>query len=270
MMMPGPKNLLRYEDKWETVMGMVFPGEKVIFRGKDMFKDLRNISWMELFLLGITGRRFNKKQVRLFEALWILSTSYPDPRIWNNRVASLAGTVRSTGALGISAAIAVSEAQIYGFKPIIGAYDLLTSLSIGVTEGNNLEPMILSELEKSRRLPGYARPLIREDERIGPLLEIAREIGADEGAHVQIAFQVEHILQKKRYRMKMNVAALAAALAADQGLSRSEYYYYVIPCFIAGITPCYIEANMKTPGQFLPIRCNRLNYIGKIHRKWCG
>ena len=43
-------------------------------------------------------------------ALWV-NTSYPDARIWNNRVAALAGSARSTGNLGVSAALAVSEAS---------------------------------------------------------------------------------------------------------------------------------------------------------------
>ena len=51
-------------------------------------------------------------------AIWT-HTSYPDARLWNNRVAALAGTARSTGTLGIAAALAVSEAKIYG-----GAHNL--------------------------------------------------------------------------------------------------------------------------------------------------
>lgn len=223
---------------------------------------------MELFLYGITGRSFTGNQIALFEALWSLSTSYPDPRIWNNRVASLAGTARTTGALGISAAIAVSEAKIYGYRPIIGAFDFITKADAERREKGNIEELVLSELGVSRTIPGYARPRINKDERIIPLLDRARELGFGDGEHVKTAFAIEQIFISRRYRMRMNVAALAAALAADQRLSRAEYYQFVIPCFIAGMTPCFTEASEKPEGTFLPLRCDRLTYQGPPPRSW--
>ena len=124
--MRGPKYLFESEECWHTRMGMAIPEKgKVIFRGKDLFRDLNNLPWMGLLLYGITGRIPDDKQIRLFEGIWTLCTSYPDPRIWNNRVAALAGTVRSTAALGISAATAVSEASLYGRRPDIRAVDFL-------------------------------------------------------------------------------------------------------------------------------------------------
>ena len=266
--MKGPERLAASEDNWVTTVGLAFPGERVVFRGKDLFRECRNARWMELLLLGITGRHFTENQVRLFEAIWIISTSYPDPRIWNNRVASLAGTCRTTAALGIGAGIAVSEASIYGFKPIIWAHDFVTSLRRGAEAGSDMESLVLQALKKYRSLPGYARPLINQDERVVPLLETARELGLSEGVHVGIALEVERILTDKRYRMRMNIAALAAALAADQGLSAREYYHYSIPCFLAGLLPCFIEASARDEGTFLPLPCSRVTYEGRKDRKW--
>ena len=106
--MKGPKALLESEDNWITDIGMLVPFERVIFRGKDLFKELKEIQWMGLHFYGVTGRFFSERQLRLIEAMWILSVSYPDPRIWNNRVAALAGTVRSNSPLAVSAATAVT------------------------------------------------------------------------------------------------------------------------------------------------------------------
>lgn len=266
--MSVPNILIESEDNWISMMGLAFAGERVVFRGKDLFGDLREMRWMELFLYGITGRRFTENQIVLFEALWSLSTSYPDPKIWNNRVASLAGTARTTGALGISAAIAVSEATIYGFKPIMGAYDFITKVDNERRLNGEIEKIVLASLHKARTIPGYARPRVNKDERILPLLQRACELGLGDGSHVDTAFAIEQILVSKRYRMRMNVAALAAALAADQGLSSDEYYQFVIPCFIAGMTPCFIEASTRTPGAFLPLRCTRVAYEGVPPRSW--
>src|SRR5882724_1198831 len=122
--MKGPQLLFDHQDRLATRMGGWFPGQRVVFRGKDLHVDLKDIDWLDLYVYGITGRRFTKEQIRVLHAIWTF-TSYPDPRLWNNRVAAAAGSARSTGHLAISGAIAVSEASIYGGKPVIRAIDFL-------------------------------------------------------------------------------------------------------------------------------------------------
>ena len=266
--MKGPPSLLSAENSWETRMGKSFPGERVVYRGKDLFHDLKDLTWMQLYLYGITGRHFTKQQAKLFEGMWKLSTSYPEAFLWNNRVGSLSASQRSTGALAIGAAIAVSEAGIYGGLPIIRAIDFLTRTKLKLDQGMNLQAIVEEELEKFRGIPGYGRPIANKDERIAPLLSLASELNMAEGRYTQLAFAVEKILLHGRRRMCMNVAALAGALAADQGLSKREYYLFAIPCFLAGITPCFLEANEHPEGTFLPISCKRINYSGSQPRKW--
>ena len=249
-------------------MGMVFAGERVVFRGKDLFTELRDVRWMELFLLGITGRRFDERQIRLFEAIWSLGTSYPDPRIWNNRIMSLAGTTRSTANLGTAAAMAVSEASIYGRRPDVRSIDFLLRTAKKLNSGLDLWQMLKDELTKYRGIPGYGRPLTNRDERIQPVCEVARELGFGDGAHLRLIFRIEELLIANRYRMRMNAAALGAALAADQGLSVREYYMYLIPSFLGGMLPCYIEAFDRPEGTFLPLSCDQLAYEGRSVRRW--
>ncbi len=264
----NPSDVAEFEDRWPTKMGGVLAGERVVFRGIDLFHGLRDIRWMELFLYGITGRRFDEKQVMLFESIWSFGTSYPDPRIWNNRIASLAGTTRSTATLGISAATAVSEARIYGRYPDIRAIDFLIRAKKAVEVGAKLEDVILEEMKKHRGIAGYRRPLTNSDERIAPGLAVARKLGYEDGVHLRLAFEIENWLLEHRYRLRMNAAALAAALAADQGLSAREYYLFQVPSFMAGMMPCYIEAAERPEGSFLPLRCTRIEYIGTGFRKW--
>ncbi len=266
--MNGPEKLLAHENHWNTRMGLVFPGERVVFRGKDLFHELKTMRWMELLLFGITGRRFDEKQIRLFEGIWTLSTSYPDPRIWNNRIASLGGTARSTPVLAVGAALSISEAGIYGFKPIVGAYNFIANTRKLIEAGEHIEHIVVNELKMYRSIPGYARPIINSDERITPLYELAEELGFHNGGYTRLAFEVEDVLQKHRYRFRMNVAALAAALAADQGLSSQEYYQYLIPCFLGGIIPCFIDTLNRNEGVFLPLTCERIEYEGKADRLW--
>lgn len=266
--MQGPKFLLDTEDRWVTSMGAWYPGDRVVLRGKDLLHDFKDVTWMALLLYGITGRIFSKKHALLFEGMWKICASYPDPRLWNNRVAALAGTVRSTGALGVGAATAVSEASIYGRRPDVRAFDFLLRSKAKLDEGADLKGLIVAELKKYRVVPGYGRPVVRRDERIEPLMAMATKLGFSAGPHVKLAFEIEETLLKGRWRQQMNIAALAAALSADQGMSRSEYYQYTVLAFSAGMFPCYLDALEKPGGAFFPLRCSRLKYAGKGRRGW--
>lgn len=266
--MKGPRNLIDHEDHWVTRMGMVFAGQRVVFLGRDLFRDLKDWRWMELFLYGITGRHFDEKQIRLFETIWSLGNSYPDPRIWNNRIASLAGTARSTATLGLSAAISVSEANIYGRRPDIRAIDFLLRTKSHLDSGKTLSDILHEELEKYRGIPGFARPFINSDERIDPAIDLANNLGYSDGVYLKLTFEVQETLIKERYRIKMNAAGVGAALAADQGLTPYEYYLFLTPSFTAGIIPCYIEAAEKEEGTFLPLSCAKIEYLGKGTRSW--
>ena len=267
--MSGPERLLNAENNWISNVGACFPGEdRVVFRDHDLFRDLKDLPWMALLLYGITGRLPSPKQVRLFEGIWTLCTSYPDPRLWNNRVAALAGTARSTAALGLSAANAVSEASIYGGRPEVRAIDFLYRIRQQLALGAELLDLLKNELKEFRTIAGYGRPITHKDERIEPLMALAETLGLSGGAYVKLAFQVEELLITHRFRLQMNIAALAAALAADQGMARREFYHYLILSFSAGITACYIDASEKHVGTLFPLRCTRINYAGNPLRRW--
>jgi citrate synthase len=267
--MRGPEALLEREDNWTTAMGACFPGEdRVAYRGKDVFQDMARMPWMAVLLYGITGREFTAGQLKLFEGIWTICASYPDPRLWNNRVAALAGTARSTAAAAIGAANAVSEATLYGRRPDIRSIDLLLRARQWLSEGRDLDSFIRPELAKHRVLPGYGRPISKRDERIQPMLSLAQELGLASGEHVRLAFAIAEHLQKGRWRLHMNIAALAAALAADLGLSRTEYYHFLVLSFSAGMFPCYLDAMNQPAGTLFPLRCARINYLGQPSRQW--
>ena len=250
-------------------MGTFFPGSHVIFRGHDLHADLKDMDWLELYVFGITGRRFSKEQLRLMHSLWTY-TSYPDVRLWNNRVAALAGSARSTGNLGVSAALAISEASIYGRGIDMRAITFLLNAREHVDQGGALDECIRPELEERRSIAGYGRPLINGDERNQHMLDLARSLGLDQGRYLQLAFAIEEFLFAGRWRMKMNYAGLCAAFAADLGLSPREYYLFGFPAFLAGMQPCYIEAADRPEGTLYPIPCSDILYEGVEHRPWIG
>ena len=265
--MKGPELLSKYTDTLKSRMGACIPGQRTVFRGHDLHAELMEMDWIELYVFGVTGRRFTADQVRLLHAIWVC-TSYPDARIWNNRVAALAGSSRSTATLGISAALAVSEATIYGRGIDIRAIEFITSARTALENGAELGDCVKKELKRYRSIAGYGRPLASNDERIAPIMNLAHSLGLDIGPHVELAFAVNDYLLAGRWRLCMNYGALSAAICADLGFSTREYYLFGFPAFLAGIPPCCIESLENPEGTLFPLSCSHILYEGPPKRRW--
>ena len=263
----GPTPLQENVGVLKSRMGTFFPGSHVIFRGHDLHKDLKDMDWIELYVFGITGRRFTNEQLRLLHSIFTY-TSYPDVRLWNNRVAGLAGSARSTGTLGLAAAMAVSDASIYGQGSAMRAIDFLIRTRRQMDEGSELDECIRQELELYRSVSGYGRPLVNADERIEPLLTLAKSLGLDQGPYLRLALEVEEKLLAGRWRMKMNYAGVVAPLFADIGFSPRECYLYLFPAFLGGMPPGFIEASDRPEGTLYPLACADILYNGHAQRTW--
>lgn len=260
---------LENEEFWFSHVGKWLPGETVLYREKNLFGDLADFSWLKVFFYGATGKLLSDPQVEMAGSMMTISSSFPDPRLWNNRVAALGGTTRTTASLALSAALAVSEAKVYGHGPIVDAFKLL----VAAGEAKNqqvLKNFVIRRLKKEKVLPGFGRPVVRVDERVVPLLAKAKKLGFDDGKYVRLAFEIEKILMDSGYRLRMNIASLSAAIMADQGFTAKEHNLMFQLCFSAGILPCYIDACQKREGAFFPFRCERINYSGKPQREWPG
>ena len=266
--MKGPKDLIKSEDHWETNIGTTYFGDRVVVRGKELFTEFTNFSWHKYLLFIITGREFSDNDVELLDKFWMLTISYPDPRIWNNRIAALAGTTRSSAALGVGSAYAVSEAKIYGGQANLAAIDFITEANKRVKAGEELVDIIKKELKIRRMVAGYGRPVNRTDERIAPIQKLMKKTGYSNGEHVQLSYEVEKILMGGRWRMQMNITGLFAAVGADMGLSVKEYYLWLSNGFTAGIVACYADAIDKEEGTLFPLRCERISYSGHSKRNW--
>lgn len=259
------QDLQKSEDKWVTRMGKMFPTEKAIFRGKDLHRDLRDLGWFELFLYGITGRFFTKDQLKVLNFIWTC-TSYPDPRIWNNRVAGLGGTTRSTYCLGLAAALSVTEAEIYGPRTAKRSFDFLFRLSKALAGGYTTEQFVDEELRIGRKVYGYGRPLFGGDERVPHILKLLEEVNMNQGAFVRLVFEVEKYLSVKK-SLAVNMGAVCAGIAHDMGFSANEFQAYISLAHIAGMAPCFWEAHEKPMGTLFPLKCSRLVYEGHTPRR---
>lgn len=265
--MTGIETLQAAVGRIRSRMGRFFPGERVVFRGRNLHRDLKGIDWLELYLFGITGRRFTPEQVRLLHMMWV-HTSYPDARIWNNRVVALAGSARSTSSLALSAGLAVSEARIYGRAAGFETISFLIETRRRMEMGESLSDCVQSQLAAYGRICGYGRPIINGDERIAPTKAAAAELGLDKGPHLSLIFELQDYLAESGSSIKMNYGAIGAALGADLGLSPGEYTTFMFPAFLAGMPPCYIEAGENPEGTLFPIPCDGIQYEGRDKRSW--
>lgn len=265
--MNGPRLLESHFGVLRTKVGACWPGTRAVFRGHDLHHDLRDTDWVELYVFGITGRRFTPRQLKLLHGIWVI-TSYPDARLWNNRVAGLAGNARSSPALGLSAGMAVSEALIYGGGAGLRAIDFITRAARAVEAGEDLAAFVGLELE-TRYLYGYGRPVHSTDERLQWLARLAEEQGMAEGRHFKLAFEVARVLAEMgKANLKMNYAGMTAALGADLGLSRREFQLFRVPLFFAGMPPCWVEGADKPEGALFPTPCSGVAYEGVAPRPW--
>ncbi len=265
--MRGPEFLRQRVGKLKSRMGGVVPGSHATIRGLDLHSAFKDAEWMDIYMFAITGRRFSSAELALLQSIWTY-TSYPDARIWNNRVAALAGSARSSGALAVSAALAISEATIYGGGTYVPAITFLQETRRKILAGHSLSDCVREELKVRRGIAGYGRPLTSKDERIIPLLDRAGELGLDRGPHLALVLQIDHYLAQSRLRMRKNFAAVAAGLVADLGVSPREFYLYGFPTFLAGMLPCYLEATDEPEGALFPIPCEDIAYAGREKRFW--
>lgn len=264
--MNGPELLEQHVGHLKSRMGAAFIGSHVVFRGHDLHADLRDMEWVELYLYGITGRRFSAAQLELLQGI-LVYTSYPDARIWNNRVAALGGSARTTPALAMSAALAVSEAGIYGGQPGVRAIDFYLRAGRALAGQASLDELV----NREKRIYGFGRPTPElGDERLPWLLQLATRLGLADGPHLRIAHDTERLLLAKNPRLRMNYAGMTAALCADMGFSVAEFHLFRVPLFMAGMPPGYIEARDRPQGTLFPTPCRDIEYHGVARRPWPG
>jgi citrate synthase len=260
------KNYFENEDILTTKMGKAFLTQRVVYRGKDLHHHFKGASWLELFLFGITGKEFSDPELKLLNYFWI-STSYPDKSIWPNHITALAGSSRSTPMLAFSAGLAACEASIYAGKPVKLSIDFFLRLGKSVKDDAQLKTFFELELKKHKIIYGYGRPLAGTDERVPHVLAYAQELGLTKGKHLKLAIELAKLMFESK-KLSMNVVAIYASIAADLGFTAEQFHTFMTPAAFAGMPPCYIEAKENPEGCFLPIRCDRILYVGRKIRAW--
>jgi len=242
-------------------------GGDATLHGFNLHQELASrATWMQTMVLSATGQFVSAKQAQLIETA-VIMTGYPDPRLWCNRVASLAGSAKCTATASFAAGIASAEASLYGRQSDYKAACLLLNAKrIYDADGKEgLSLFIQSQLQEKRIVYGFGRPLLRGDERIAPLSAAAAKLGIDDGNYLSVAMEIEQLLRK--YKMIINYGGYMMARFLDMGFMPKQIYRMLSLAFYTGVVPCYIEAFENESGTFLPIACEDILYEGVEERE---
>lgn len=239
-------------------------GQGAFSYGYDLLNDLLpNKSYFHVLVLNATGKMPSDALCHWLEAIFIC-LSWPDPRIWCNTIGSLGGTAGASVLASTAAGLVASESKLYGPRTLIGGMEFIQKCGAQIEDGHSLDAAMAQLVVKSRgvaHVPGYARPIANGDARVGVMLEYAQKLGFERGRYVQLSLQVESYLLAN-YNQSMNVGGYVSAFLADQALSSKEVYSLFPTMVSSGVTACYVEDAGKPAGEFLPLRCDDIDYVG--------
>lgn len=237
--------------------------------GYDMMNDLvGEVSYMQVVILNATGRLPSKALADWVEAIHIC-LSWPDPRIWCNRIGALAGSNRVSSVTASCIGVLAAESTSYGIKPLIKGVEFIEHAFNELSKGISVEDFIEIEIKKfggKPNLMGYARPIAKGDERIPAMEKVTNNLGFSTGEHLSLAYKIESKLNEK-YDETMNINGYVSAFLADQGYSPIEVYRIFSSVVLSGVTACFIDTADRIEGNFAPLKTTDVIYKGAKLRK---
>lgn len=225
-------------------------------------------SYMQIHVLNVTGKMPAREIADWIEAVFIFQ-SWPDSRIWCNQIGALGGDAKSPDAAAIAAGIQAAHSEIYGGGTIIKGCAFLHSAYAKRQQGMSVADIVEDEVSRRRGRPditGFARPLVKGDERVDILWRYARDLGFPVGEYEKLAKEIENYLQAE-YDERMNMNGVVAAFGTDQGFTPRQLKNISATIVSSGIAACYVDNLHRPHGSFLPLRCDDIEYVGKPVRE---
>lgn len=257
--------------KWDSYRGKIRSrkggwklGQGVVSHGMDLLTDIvGHYSYMQLVVLNATGRMPPRNVADWIEAAH-MCLSYPDPRIWCNRIGALGGTNRTSVVAATCYGVLASDAIGYGIRPLSVGVDFIQDVKKKLDDGESLDSLLANKIKENGGRPslmGYARPIALGDERIPTLERVTKNLGFKKGKHLTIAFQIDSFLDE-HYQETMNMNGYVSAFLADCGYSSAEVYRIFAVQTFSGITACFTDVEERPAGSFSPLRVEDIDYTG--------
>ncbi len=244
------------------------PGEGVYSHGYSMLDDLvGKKTYLQILILNATGKMVDRAFSDWMEAVYGC-LSWPDPRIWCNQIGALAGVARTSVLAGTAMGALATDSRLYGVFPIVEGISFIQDALQSSKDGVSVERIVEGSAAAKGGKPyivGYVRPIAKGDERLEVMETIAESLGIRVGKHLALAYQIEQVLMD-RYGEGMNINGYVAAVLSDFGFSGQEAYQMFTMVVSSGVTACYLDTYRRPPEEFLPLRCDDIDYQGKDYR----
>lgn len=263
-------------EKWDQRRGKIISkkggwrvGSGVESHGYDLINELvGHYSYMQVVVLNATGKMPSRKLADWLEAIHIC-LSWPDPRIWCNRVGALGGSAKASPIASVCSGTMAADSKSYGIRPLVEGVSFITGALKEISRRNiSVEGYIEEEISRRGGKPffmGYARPLAKGDERIGAMEGVTKKLGFEIGPHLELAYEIEKVLLLK-FDETMNINGYGSAFMADQDISAVEIYRVCSVLVASGVAASYVDNIDEEAGLFSPLRVSDISYEGKKSR----
>ena len=259
----------RRKNKITTDIGKWQGGHDVTIRGYSLFDELFDqVSYFQVLVLNVTGRLVSSELSTWLENNFMVM-SYPDARIWCNQVGALSGTLHTSPSAATAAGSLAADSRVYGgsqstLVAMKFIRDALKDFKAGLSVKDIIEKLPIKQ--GMHAVPGFVRPVARDDERIVPHRKMTKRLGFDTGEYALLADKISNFMEEK-YSMGMNIDGFSAAFLMDQKFTPEQVYQINSLRVASGVTACYSDNLQHPENSFLPLHCVEIEYTGPKIRK---
>jgi len=252
------------KDKIITDIGKWEGGVDVTIRGYSLFNELFDqVSYFQVLVLNVTGRLISSELSRWLENNFIVM-SYPDARIWCNQIGALSGTLHTSPSAATAAGSLSADSRVYGgSQSTLVAMKFIRNALVDFKAGLSVEGIInkLPIKQGMPAVPGFVRPVAKDDERIAPHKIMTKRLGFNNGEYAILADKISSSMEKK-YSMGMNIDGYSSAFLLDQNFTPEQIYQINCLRVASGVTACYSDNLQHPENSFLPLHCKEIEYNG--------
>ncbi len=225
-------------------------------------------SYFQILILNATGKMVDRSFADWMEAVYGC-LSWPDPRIWCNQIGALSGVARTSVLAGTAMGALATDSRAYGVFPLLEGVSFIQEALRSAKDGMSAKDIVGCTTTAKGGKPfivGYIRPIAKGDERLEVMEAVAESLNISEGEHLTLAYEIEKILMDE-YDEGMNINGYVSAVLSDFGFTAQEAYQMFAMLVASGVTACYLDTFNQPPDEFLPLRCDDIDYQGKDNRE---
>ncbi len=230
---------------------------------------LGKCSVFQVIIMNVTGKLPERRLADFVEALFVCM-SWPDSRIWCNKIGTFCAMTRTSATTAISAGGIAGDSTLYGAGTGYAVNTFIEKAYNTCVNPNteSVNTFIRENAYRSGRLfaPGFARPFVRGDERVPEMRRYARELGFEVGPYEKLANEIESVLNA-RDGEGLNLSGYIIVCLKDLGYNIKEIMGFSAACVTTGIYASYFEYIDRPPEAFLPLHVSDIEYVGELQRE---